>query len=76
MKLTPDEVVVLTSTSPCVRFYNYSNQLTRDIISKGESGCQVIEPWHFCLDQDVNILITDSSGDCVYIFLEQRGDGT
>ena len=41
IKLTPQDVVVLTAGNPCIRFYDYSHQLIREIITRGE-GNQVI----------------------------------
>ena len=67
VKLTSDEVVVLTSGDPCVRLYNYSNQLIRQIIPRGE-GDLVIYPCCFCVDKANNILMTDEATNCVLIF--------
>ena len=83
IKLTPEDMLVLTEGNPCIRFYNYSHQLIRDIIIRGE-GNQVIEPLYFCLDREFNILITDYSANTVMIFsnrgellhkLGKRGEG-
>ena len=86
IKLTPEDIVVLRDGSPCIQFYDYSHQLIREIIIR-EEGNQVINPWYFCLDRELNILITDFSADVVMIFSnggellyklgksgEQRGD--
>ena len=67
IKLTPQDVVVLTGGSPFIQFYDYSHQLIRQIITRGE-GNQVIDPWHFYLDREFNILMTDRSADRVLIF--------
>ena len=72
VKLTSDEVVVLTSGDPCVRYYNYSHQLIRQIIPRGE-GNLVIDPSHLCLDKANNILLTDLATNCVLIF-SNRGE--
>ena len=83
IKLTPEDMLVLTEGNPCIRFYNYSHQLIRDIIIRGE-GNQVIDPGYFCLDREFNILITDYSANTVMIFsnrgellykLGKRGEG-
>ena len=83
IKLTPEDIVVLTDGNPCIRFYDYSDQLIREIITRGE-GNQVIKPRYFCLDREFNILMTDCSADNVVIFsnrgellykLGKRGDG-
>ena len=67
IKPTSQDVVVLTEGSPCIQFYDYSHQLIRQIITRGE-GNQVINPCYFCLDREFNILLTDQSADRVMIF--------
>ena len=67
IKLTPQDIVVLTEGSPCIQFYDYSHQLIRQIVTRGE-GNQVINPCYFCLDREFNILMTDLSADGVLIF--------
>ena len=72
IKLTPQNIVILTLGSPCIKFYDYSHQLIRETITRGE-GNQVIHPLYFCLDRDFNIILTDFSADCVIIFSD-RGE--
>ena len=72
IKITPQDIVVLTRGSPCIQFYDYSHQLIRQIVTPGE-GNQVIKPWYFCLDRELNILMTDSSADRFLIF-SNRGE--
>ena len=67
IKLTSRDVVVLTGGSPCVQFYDYSHQLIRQIITRG-GGNQVINPCYFCLDRQLDILMTDQVSDSVLIF--------
>ena len=67
IKLTPEDIVVLTDGNPCIQFYDYSHQLIRGIIPRGE-GYQVINPRYFCLDREFNILMTDFSANSVMIF--------
>ena len=83
IKLTPQDFVVLRAGNPCIQFYDYSHQLIREIITRGE-GNQVINPMYFCLDGELNILITDFSANSVLIFsnggqllhkLGKRGEG-
>ena len=83
IKLTPQDIVVLTEGSPCILFYDYSHQLIRQIVTRGE-GKQVIAPRYFCLDTEFNIMMTDLSADRVLIFSNRgellhkfgkRGDG-
>ena len=70
IKLTSRDVVVLTGGSPFIQFYDYSHQLIRQIITRGE-GNQVTSPWYFCLDRESNILMTDKSADRVLIFSDR-----
>ena len=83
IKLTPQDIVVLTEGIPYIRFYDYSHQLIREIITRGK-GHQVISPVYFCLDREFNILITDFPASSVLIFstggmllhrFGKRGDG-
>ena len=67
IKITPQDIVVLTGGSPCIQLYDYSHQLIRQIVTLGE-GSQVIDPWYFCLDREFNILMTDLSAGRVLIF--------
>ena len=70
IKLTPQDIVVLTDGNPCIRFYDYSHQLIREIITRGE-GIQVVNPRYFCLDREFNILMTDFSAGSVMIFSDR-----
>ena len=72
IKLTPEDIVVLTAKNLCIQFYNYSHQLIREILTRGE-GNQVIDPLYFCLDREFNILMTDFSSNSVVIF-SNRGE--
>ena len=72
LKLTPQNIVVLTLGNPCIHFYDYSHHLIRELITQGE-GNQVINPCYFCLDRDFNILVTDLSAHSVMIFCN-RGE--
>ena len=65
IKLTPQDIVVLTEGNPCIQFYDCSHQLIREIITQGE-GNQVINPLYFCLDRELNILVTDFSAGSTY----------
>ena len=67
IKITAEEIVVLTKGEHWIRYYNYTHQLIRKIIPRGE-GEHVTKPYHFCLDAKHNILITDSKAHCVLIF--------
>ena len=72
VKLTSDEVVVLTPGDSCFNYYNYSHQLIRQIIPRGE-GNLAMDPYYFCVDKASNILMTDKTTNCVLIF-SNRGE--
>ena len=59
VKLTSDEIVVLSCRNPCVSLYTYSRQLIREMIPKGEEGKVLVHPSFFVLDKALNILISD-----------------
>ena len=65
IKLTPQDIVVLTEGNHCIRLYDYSHQLIREIITQGK-GSHVVNPRYFCLDREFNILITDFSAGSTY----------
>ena len=63
VKLTSNEVAVLSLRNPCVSLYTYSHQLIRETIPQGKG-----KPYYFILDKSLNILITDYGRHCVSIF--------
>ena len=67
VKLTPNEIVLLSSDSPCVSLYSYSHQLIREMIPCGE-GDPIGHPAALILDKSLNILIADSARHCVCVF--------
>ena len=67
VKLLTHELVVLCESNPCLRIYNSSHLLSRQMISKGEVN-QVKMPLNFYVDANLNILLTDVGGHCVLIF--------
>ena len=72
MKLTPEEIVVLSCRNPCVSVYSYSHQLIREMIPRGDA-CQLKNPSRFVLDTSSNILITDFKSHYVFVY-SYRGD--
>ena len=68
VKLTSDEIVILSCRNPCVSLYTYSHQLIREMIPKGEEGNVLVQPSFFVLDKSLNILISDFKNHCVSIF--------
>ena len=67
VKLTSNEIVVLSLFNPCVSLYTYSHQLIREMIPKGE-GNPVFIPSSLFLDEAANILITDVKNHCVFVY--------
>ena len=67
IKLTSNEIVVLSVHNPCVSLYTYSHQLIREIIPKGE-GNPVFIPLFLILDEAANILFTDVKNHSVCVF--------
>ena len=67
VKLTSNDIVLLSVHHPCVSLYTYSHQLIRKMIPKGE-GNPVIIPFSLILDEASNILITDINNHCVCVF--------
>ena len=67
VKLTSNEIVVLSARNPCVSLYTYSHQLIRGMIPKGEDN-PIVTPFSFILDEAANILITDFENNCVSVF--------
>ena len=67
VKLTSNEIVVLSVRNPCVSLYTYSHQLIRQMIPKGE-GNPVVLPSFLILDKSLNILFSDFKSHCVCVF--------
>ena len=67
VKLTTNEIVLLSSGSPCVSLYSYSHQLIRKMIPRGE-GNPIDNAAALILDKSLNILIADSTRHCVCVF--------
>ena len=67
VKLTSNEIVVLSCRNPCVSLYTYSHQLIREMIPIGEDN-SVLIPFFLILDEASNILITDIRSHCVCVF--------
>ena len=65
IKITPQDIVVLAPGTPCIQFYDYSHQLIREIITRGE-GDPAINPMFFCLDREFNILITNCTSILIF----------
>ena len=67
VKLTPEEIVVMSLEMPCVSLYSYSNQLIRWMIPFGEDS-QLRSPYRFVLDECFNLFITDLHYHCICVY--------
>ena len=72
VKLTPEEIVVLSSDNPSVSIYSYSNQLIRKMVPFGEDY-QLKSALSFALDKCFNIFVTDYKSHCVCVY-SYRGE--
>ena len=67
VKLTPEEIVVLSARNPCISLYSYTHQLIREMIPRGETY-QLKSPGRFILDKYFNFFITDIKSHCVCVY--------
>ena len=69
VKLSPDTLVVLDRSPNCVRIFSRSGDLLTSGVSQGDKqNCLVDKPFFFCLDLDMNILISDWGHNTIKIF--------
>ena len=68
VSVTRKKVYVLDNHSPCLHVFNSEHQLIWELISFGGKGCQVKTSYHFCIDDNSNILFTDTTACCVVVF--------
>ena len=67
IKVTRDRVLVLDESDPCMFIFNSEHLLINRIITRG-SDKQTSSPFSFDIDRDYNIMMSDYSNDCVYVF--------
>ena len=67
IKVTRDRVLVLDMSDPCMFIFNSEHLLMNRIITRG-SGKQTNYPYSFDIDRDYNIMMSDYSNHCVYVF--------
>ena len=72
VKLTRDEMYVLCGSSPCVLVLSHAGEMTRSLVTSGD-GMQVYSPLFFCMDTELNLLISNYGAHDVKIFSK---DGT
>ena len=57
VKLTPDEVYILCESSPFIKVFSLSGDLSRSLITRHDIGIRV-GPSFFCLDANSNLLLS------------------
>ena len=72
IKVTRDRVLVLDCSDPCMFVFNSNHVLTNRLITRGD-GKQTNNPYSFDIDREYNIIMSDYSNHCVYVF-NQKGE--
>ena len=72
VKVTRDRVLVLDGSDPCMFVFNSDHVLTNRLITRGD-GKQTNYPRCFDIDREYNIIMSDCSNHCVYVF-NQEGE--
>ena len=70
IKVTRDRVLVLDVSDTCMFIFNSEQLLINRIITRG-SGKQTNNPFSFDIDRDYNIIMSDYSNHCVYVFSKE-----
>ena len=70
VKLTPDEVFVLSAFSPCILVFSHAGEKIRSLVTQGD-GMQIASADFFCLDKKQNLLISDCLNKQVRIFSKE-----
>ena len=72
VKVTRDRVLVLDKNDPCMFVFNSDHVLINRLITRGV-GKQTNNPFSFDTDREYNIIMSDCSNHCVYVF-NQKGE--
>ena len=72
VKVTRDRVLVLAESDPCMFVFNLYHVLTNKLITRGD-GKQTKNSFCFDIDREYNIIMSDFSNHCVYVF-NQEGE--
>ena len=67
VKVTRDRVLVLTENDPCMFVFNSYHILTNRLVTRGVDQ-RIHLPLYFDLDKKYNIIMSDYSKHCVYVF--------
>ena len=72
VKVTRDRVMVLDEIDPCMFVFNSDHVLTNRLITRGV-GKQSNDSYCFDIDREYNIIMSDYTNHCVYVF-NQEGE--
>ncbi|KAI6649868.1 E3 ubiquitin-protein ligase TRIM71-like [Oopsacas minuta] len=72
VKVARDRVLVLDGSDSCMFVFNSDHVLTNRLITRGD-GKQTNNPFRFDIDRNYNIIMSDYSNHCVYVF-NQEGE--
>ena len=72
VKVTRERVLVLDESDPCMFVFDSNHVLTNRLITSGD-GKQTNFPFCFDVDREYNIIMSDYSNHCVYVF-NQEGE--
>ena len=72
VKVTRDRVLVLARSDPCMFVFNSDHVLTNRLITRGV-GKQTRNACRFDIDREYNIIMSDYTNHCVYVF-NQEGE--
>ena len=67
VKISDSSLFVLTNSNPCLHVFTMTGQKIRSLISRGPN-MQIENSLFFCLDKDMNILMTDTSSHQIKVF--------
>ena len=72
VKVTRDRVLVLAYCYPCMFVFNSDHVIINRLITRGV-GMQANNPCCFDIDREYNIIMSDYTNHCVYVF-NQEGE--
>ena len=72
VKVTRDRVLLLNVSDPCMFIFNSDHVLTNRLVTRGV-GKQTRNSFCFDIDREYNIIMSDYTNHCVYVF-NQEGE--
>ena len=70
VRVTRDNVLVLDESDPCLSVFSSDHVLTNRLITHGDNK-QTKGPYCFDIDREYNIIMSDYSNHCVYVFTKE-----